>query len=59
VLLYFTVPLPTTGWSVPSVVLTLNETTRRVYEENSLVVPVTCPDDPELIIHSDDPVVGK
>jgi hypothetical protein len=59
VLVHFTVPLPTTGWFVPLAVLTLNGTARRVYEENSLTIPVTCPDDPKSIIHLDDPTVRK
>jgi hypothetical protein len=59
VLIYFTVLLPTTGWSVPSTVLTLNGTARRVYEENSLAVPVTCPNASESIIHTDDPAIEK
>jgi hypothetical protein len=41
---YFTIPLQTTGWSVPLVVLTLNGIVRWVYEENSLAIPVTCSD---------------
>jgi hypothetical protein len=59
VLVHFTIPLPTMSWSVPSAVLTLNGTIRRVYEENSLAVPVTCLDALESIIDSDDPAVGK
>jgi hypothetical protein len=53
----FTVPLPTMSCAVPLVVWMFSGITRRVYEENSLALPVTCRDTLEFTIHSSDLVV--